>query len=36
MMLEESVVEKVMLCVFNTATVAEGFVSDIFQEQVKM
>ena len=32
-MLKESVVEKVMLCIFNSATVAKGCVSDIFQEQ---
>ena len=32
-MLKESVVENVMLCIFNGATVAKWCVSDFFQEQ---
>ena len=35
-MLKESAVEKIMMRIFNTATVAERYVSDIFQEQVEI
>ena len=34
-MLKESAGEKEMLCIFNSDTVAEGCVSDIFQKKKK-
>ena len=34
-MLKESAVEKVMLCIFNSARVAEGCVSDISLKKTK-